>query len=285
MANNPFGVDTVDYGTVTGHGAGFRSDEFSTLKERVGNIVMEIKKSTQKLRKEEDKIGTPSDTEDVRGSVQFILRDGVKEVQRGNSMLTDLAKMARNSSDRGQSLAVKSLQQSMTSTVNEFQQVSQDMLRRMENAGTPAKINVRKSGGSYEAFSDTAELSDNHDRVRLVKDDRQQQQQVVMSDDTAHLEERAELMEQIGNDILTLHDLMGDMGRLVVEQGEQIDHIEGNVEHAYDEVVSGNQQLEKGVKLKRCSRKLMCIIGTIVGVVLLIIIIIIIILAVTLKKN
>lgn len=284
--SNPFGADTVDYGTVSGHGAGFRSGDvdFGSLKERVSNIVMEIKRSTQQLHLEEVKIGTPSDTEEFRGSVQGILRRTLSKVQTGKSMLLQLANLARDSSDRGQGLAIKSLQQSMTSAVNEFHEVSQDMLRCMETSGEPVRIKTRKP---YDAHSDTAELSDHHDRARLLRDDRvaQQQQQVLVSDDTVHMEERAELMEQIENDILALNDLMGDMGRLVVEQGEQTDHIETNVEHAYDDVNHGNQQLEKGVRLKRCSRTLKCVIATVVGVILVIILIIVIIVVVEVTKN
>ena len=51
---------------------------------------------------------------------------------------------------RGQGLAVKSLQQSMTSAANEFQEASQDVLRGMETAGEPVRTKTRSS---YEVYS------------------------------------------------------------------------------------------------------------------------------------
>ena len=52
---------------------------------------------------------------------------------------------------------MKSLKQTLTSAVEEFQEASQDVWRELENAGDPFRTKV-KSRGSAEPFSVSAEF-------------------------------------------------------------------------------------------------------------------------------
>lgn len=40
-------------------------------------------------------------------------------------------------------------------------------------------------------------MSDHHERARLIREDRSAQEQVLVSDEAAHIEQRAERMEEI----------------------------------------------------------------------------------------
>ncbi|XP_011409634.2 PREDICTED: syntaxin-7-like [Amphimedon queenslandica] len=88
-------------------------------------------------------------------------------------------------------------------------------------------------------------------------------------------------MRQLETEILDINDIFRDLGTMVHDQGEIIDNIEANVEIAGTRVESGNKQLGRAVKHKRCSRRLtVCILCILLAVAIAIVITILILVGV-----
>jgi t-SNARE complex subunit (syntaxin) len=98
-------------------------------------------------------------------------------------------------------------------------------------------------------------------------------------------QEHVELME-LERDILGLQDIQTDVAKLIGEQADDVKLIEQNVERAGDRVEHGHSQMKQSVVYSRSSRKMMCVVGTIVAcIAALLIIVAVIVLAVILERR
>lgn len=270
--SNPFGADTVDdYGTLTGHSRGFktRDGEIEDLKRRIGDAIMQIKQDTQRIQSMGSQIGTRSDSDDLRQRLHNTARSCLAEVEQCHSLFKELTRLSKESSDRAVQFTVKSLQQNLTSATSSFQRVSSEVSERMRSTAVPRE--------RLDMSSDGVDVEEDSDRVALVRNSGRQgaqKQSFVVSNEVAHIEERARKMQGLEGDIRQLNDIMMDIGKLVVTQGETVDTIEQNIEQVTINVDEGNRQLEKGVMYKKCSRRLQCTIAIIILVILVVIIIV-----------
>jgi t-SNARE complex subunit (syntaxin) len=102
--------------------------------------------------------------------------------------------------------------------------------------------------------------------------DTAQKRQALNEVEARHME-----IIQLEANIRELYDMFLDMANLVEEQGELIDVIEHNVEHAADFVRKGQQETRQAVRYQRTGRRLrwiICLILSGIGLVILIVIII-----------
>lgn len=87
--------------------------------------------------------------------------------------------------------------------------------------------------------------------------DEDQLQQVNLLD--FDITTREKEIQQIATSITELSELMQDIARLVQSQGEILDHIEYNVEHAAEDVQQGTQEIKKAEVHQKNGRKFYCI--------------------------
>jgi t-SNARE complex subunit (syntaxin) len=102
--------------------------------------------------------------------------------------------------------------------------------------------------------------------------DTAQKRQALNEVEARHME-----IIQLEANIRELYDMFLDMATLVEEQGEMIDVIEHNVEHAADFVRKGQQETRQAVRYQQSGRRLrwiICIIVSVITGVLLLVIII-----------
>jgi len=71
----------------------------------------------------------------------------------------------------------------------------------------------------------------------------------------ADIEARHSDIMKLENSIRELHDMFMDMAMLVENQGEMIDRIEYNVEHAVDYVQTATQDTKKALKYQSKARR------------------------------
>ena len=71
----------------------------------------------------------------------------------------------------------------------------------------------------------------------------------------ADIEARHADIMKLENSIRELHDMFMDMAMLVENQGEMIDRIEYNVEHAVDYVQTATQDTKKALKYQSKARR------------------------------
>ena len=80
------------------------------------------------------------------------------------------------------------------------------------------------------------------------------------------IEERAQEMEQIADDVENLHGLFQDMALLVEEQGESINTIADNIESTVEHTNKANVELEKASKYAKKTNVTACtLLGGIIG--------------------
>eukprot|EP01091_Cochliopodium_minus_P018383 TRINITY_DN7443_c0_g1_i1.p1 TRINITY_DN7443_c0_g1~~TRINITY_DN7443_c0_g1_i1.p1 ORF type:complete len:244 (-),score=81.35 TRINITY_DN7443_c0_g1_i1:59-790(-) len=72
------------------------------------------------------------------------------------------------------------------------------------------------------------------------------------------LEERKEELKQIETDLEDVASMFSDINKLIVQQGQQIDHIDSNVENVKDNVDEGTYDSEVAAYLD-CKRRCCCI--------------------------
>lgn len=91
----------------------------------------------------------------------------------------------------------------------------------------------------------------------------------------ADIEARHADIIKLENSIRELHDMFMDMAMLVESQGEMIDRIEYNVEHAVDYIETAKQDTKKAVKYQSKARRKKILIIICVGIVILLLALII----------
>lgn len=275
---NPFD-EQKDYGTVSGHSTGFITDEFSRVQQKVASGVQEIKKLTQTLQRLAQQVGTSSDGEDLRRHVHSTQKSAVDHMQSSQAGLKDLINSA---SSPEQQLAVNSLVRQVKQAGDQCSDAMETLLKQLGKYQAPP-THVSSAG-----YLDSGELDVEEDRARLLRSpghDQTLQQGFVVSSEAVEAEARANTMHDLQRDIVDMHDVMRDLGLMVHSQGETVGNLESNVERAHVEVTHGNQQLSSAVTYKKCSRKLCCVIWTILITIFLIILVIVIIIAVILIRK
>lgn len=105
------------------------------------------------------------------------------------------------------------------------------------------------------------------------------QAQIQEQAELQEIEEREKAMHQIEEDIVRVNEMFRDMGRLVHEQGDQVESIACNIETAHVEVTEGTENLRRAVGSKRAVRRKKFILAIIVIVALIILAVVIYFLA------
>uniref|UniRef100_A0A3Q3GEN5 Syntaxin-7 n=1 Tax=Labrus bergylta TaxID=56723 RepID=A0A3Q3GEN5_9LABR len=99
----------------------------------------------------------------------------------------------------------------------------------------------------------------------------QAQAEEITEEDLRLIQERELSIRQLESDITDINDIFKDLGMMVHEQGDMIDSIEANVENADVNVQNATQQLARAAEYQRSSRKKICILIIVLGVVAVII--------------
>jgi len=103
----------------------------------------------------------------------------------------------------------------------------------------------------------------------------QQQDVIMMEENSKFLRRREQEITSVVQSIQDLNTIFKDLAGMVSEQGEVVDRIDYNIEHASIKVESGLEQLKKASKYQKSNRKMKCII--LLGITLILLIFILII--------
>lgn len=150
-----------------------------------------------------------------------------------------------------------------------LQQGTAELEQEMLNQARSSTRGRHTSASSYDRYT-----GQDQEEARLLDQDRASeaalaQRSAQAQADVVQVEEREKEMRELEHDILEINDIFRDIGTMVYEQGEVIDHIEANVEVAGTRVEQGNKQLERAVRHKKCTRRLSCCIAYILCMVLI----------------
>jgi len=255
----------------------------------MGTSIKDVGKNVQKLSRENKKlerflknIGTSSDTEEFRINLRNEIHETTSLVKQLLSSIQDLKSQdTNNTSIKLQRLEKQFLEQytklsSLTKTIknrlesNKPYQTNQSSQQSVTN---PFLNNQSEIGGGYDLANinmDNMEDIEYENHPKMPAEEKEvgmQQSQAFIPQFDGHLEEledREEAIHQMVDDLTELNSMYKDLHGLVNEQGEQIEVLSSNVEHAKEEVKSGVVHLDKAASHQRKYRKKMCIILMIV---------------------
>lgn len=242
----------------------------SDLCEQIRSNIFQINNGANTIERALKTIGTERDSP--------VLRDKIHETSLNtNKIAQATTRLIRSATakrgDRQQRMQLERLTSDFQEAVQRFQTLQKKATEKVKTAvklGTQQPKPLIDIAGDNQAYGD---------QQRLVEDDRVAQlqaQEVVIEDDLALLREREERIRQLESDILDVNEIFRDLGAMINEQGEMLNDIEANVERAYSNVESGNEQLVKAADYQRKSRKKMCCLLVIFLVIALIITIIVV---------
>lgn len=222
---------------------------FEEIVQRVTTNVVQINKNVSRIEQLVALVNTPKHN--------ATLQDEIHEKKtRINSLIkvtADLFKQLNQYRINNGQLKMRAarLKDDFSSSVQKYGRVQQELRERtVLNGLPPSKVRPVAEG------EDTSQWGGEDDLGRSPRGvEQQQQQEQAMFDDLALNTQREEQMARIERDMLDVNQVFNDLSALVYEQGEQIDSIENNVDHAYSEVERGNEQLSRAVIYKRKARK------------------------------
>merc|ERR1712228_474638 len=96
-----------------------------------------------------------------------------------------------------------------------------------------------------------------------------------MEENSKFLRRREQEITSVVQSIQDLNTIFKDLAGMVSEQGEVVDRIDYNIEHASIKVESGLEQLKKASKYQKSNRKMKCIM--LLGITLIVLIFILIV--------
>ncbi|XP_071965140.1 syntaxin-7-like [Antedon mediterranea] len=250
------------YGAFGGSRNQFSEDggsEFASIVKQVSDGIFKINNSVSQLEKSVRQIGTPDDSLAVRDRIQNTLVGTKTVVTKTTVNLSNLKKISTTAS-KPQRLQCDRLANDFSETVKRYGEVQKKIMAKMRSCPTLPKPNIP------EEYSDenSSLMADNR---RQEQHAQLQQQEAIIDFDNAIIEEREERIRQIEGAMLDVNEIFRDLSAIVSEQGEMIDSIEANVDHADTNVESGNEQLITASKYQKKARKKMCCIFIILIVV------------------
>merc|ERR1719336_1220254 len=103
---------------------------------------------------------------------------------------------------------------------------------------------------------------ENHPPIPSEESASTRQSQSFIPQFDSHLEEleqREEAIHRMADDLQDLHEMHQDLNMLVNEQGDAVEVLASNVEHAKEDVQAGVVHLDHAARHQRAYRKKMCI--------------------------
>jgi hypothetical protein len=234
-----------------------------SLSQRVWTLV----NTTMKLESAARGLGGPQDSQALRQTIASIDGTGLalmQEIDRGiRAVRVEILAGTNHSQQR----ALKSLDELYTEKRDLFvKAVNETRLKRSQIPPPGAKgAGAGGSGGNNPlAAAGVVDHSKGKKNgggggtagIGEINIDVQQFTEV----DAAIIEERNQEAAEIAREAVALHKTVQDLNVLVNEQGESLQEVEKNVDHALEHVVAGNAELEVAQKLNASSRKKCCFI-------------------------
>ncbi|PVD33920.1 hypothetical protein C0Q70_05182 [Pomacea canaliculata] len=209
------------------------------LCEQIRSNIFQINNGANSIERALKNIGTERDSPALRDKIHEISVNTNKTAQSTTRLIRSAT---TRQADRQQKIQVERL-------TSDFQEAVQRFQTLQKKATEKVKTTVKLGGQQPKALDDTAGWNQDIERQRLVEDEHRvaqlQAQEEVIEDDLALLREREERIRQLESDILDVNEIFRDLGAMISEQGEVLNDIEANVERAYSNVETGNEQLIK----------------------------------------
>ncbi|XP_060570506.1 syntaxin-12-like isoform X2 [Ruditapes philippinarum] len=254
-------------------------NDSTRLAQSVGNNIQKISQNVKQLEKLVQQIGTPQDSEEVRDRVHQVVHSTnaiAKDTNKDMQTLAHLPAPADTQQARQLKMQKERLTEQFSDILKNFQTIQRTAAEKERASISRARA---ASSSNYSGFGD--EPQDD----QFSKQGYSQTAQVLQMENDVDLEmirERESAIKQLESDIMDVNQIFKDLGMLVHEQGEVLDSIEANVEHATIHVEEGTKQLSAARNYQSKARRKKC---CLIVVLLVILAIVGIIIAVTVSNN
>ncbi|XP_067947269.1 syntaxin-12-like [Watersipora subatra] len=259
------------YGAIAGEVRG----SFEELSREISNLIFKINSNATVIERQSKRIATKDDNSQLRQKLHEVQQETntiAADITRSLQTLNDIC----GQRDKQKRLQVDRLKNSFRSALEKYHEIQKKLTDKIKME-TLKNQRAQSFDQEPDAWSDEAALFEQNERRQQLM-----QQQAEAEDDLAFMREREERVRQLESDVLDVNEIFKQLGTMVQEQGDLVDHIETNVISAADYVEEGNVELGNAVTYQKSSRKKLCIL---VIICLIIAAVIAIILGVTLSKH
>lgn len=240
------------------------------LAQRITSNIQKITQSSAEIQRLLHQLGTPQDTPELRLQLQQKQQYTNQLAKETDKYVKEFGSLPATSEQRQRKIQKDRLVGEFTSALTNFQRLQRQAAEKEKDFVARVRASSRVSGGAPEDGSKAG---------TLVSWDSQAQAQVqdedITEDDLRLIEERESSIRQLEADIMDINEIFKDLGMMIHEQGDVIDSIEANVEHAEGHVQQASQQLSRAASYQQKSRKKMCILLAILGVGVLLVVLIV----------
>ncbi|XP_065064525.1 syntaxin-16-like isoform X3 [Rhopilema esculentum] len=172
---------------------------------------------------------------------------------------------------KSEQIMVRNVISSLASTVQDlsqnFKKAQSKYLKRMKNREETSKQFFDTGIGADNSpfLQEEADIDELYDKGFTTA----QLQQV--EDNSQMISQREKEIQNIVRSIFDLNEIFKDLSVMVIDQGTILDRIDYNVEQSSMQVEKGLEQLKKGEKYQKSSRKMLCILFLAVALIIMLI--------------
>lgn len=262
-------------------GLKYTTNNLSALPPQWVDAVEEIQYETTKIKQRMKDLSslhdkhlnrpTLDDSVDEEQVIEITTKEITQMFHQCQAAVQRLSKQSRGATNQAQRLlknVVSSLAVSLQELSTNFRKGQSSYLKRLKNreererqffdTGLPATSSALMN-------EDVVEDDELYDRGFTTE------QMRMVEDNSALVEHREKEIQSIVQSISELNEIFRDLATMIVEQGTILDRIDYNVEQASVKVEEGLEQLKKGEKHQKSSRKMLCIILLAVVVIIMLI--------------
>jgi len=240
--------------------------EFSALCDNASGKIFLVNKNVSKLEGLSKAIDASlNDKKELEAKIHKLFQETnelaaeIKSIFQRTLEYTRAGRYESHDNRHGQyNLQQSKLRKELENSLSRYHAIQNVLTIKMK-----ANIELEKEVSTSHQELSTARYED---QQQLVQDDRLNQQ-VQIDADIAETREREKRLLQIEEDVLNVNEIFRDLALLVHEQGQFVDNIENNIEHAALNVSDGKDALVRAKSYQKSYRKKVCIILSIILIV------------------
>ncbi|KAM9343327.1 syntaxin-19 [Pholidichthys leucotaenia] len=235
---------------------------FLSEAQRIRDDIITLEKEVQKFTQQQRTLVATMRRFSVMKKESSITRDIKYQAESLHRRLDNLSKQAQRTLEQHGPAVITRIQRSQHAALySKFQQVMRNyneglltkqdrckhfiirQLEVLERDVTEEEVNEMMATGKWEVFNEN-----------LLNDAR------ITRTQLSEIEQRHKELLSLENNMKELRDLFMDIFVLVEEQGEDIEHIQTNVERTQDYVAASNEKIKAAVRYKKKNpfRQLCC---------------------------
>jgi syntaxin 12/13 len=207
------------------------------LINEITNGVQELQQSVQNLEVLVERIGGPQDNNRTKESMNELIHRCNGLSKQINTLMKELVGISND---------YKQYKLPRERLMNEYMAVLNRLQAAQRKAVFKEKVQIKTVAAEEEMLSARETREDSTRQIQM-----QEQHRVNLNE----LRERQQALHQLESDVNDVNQIFKDLARIVHEQGDMVDSIEANVEHASIHVEQGNVHVRQALHYQTKARQ------------------------------